>query len=175
MTKQEERQTLAKIEKLIAAAGEDSYIGMAFAGCVQMAKDNIENDFGNSMQEYANSCKRRRDEEAEARARAEKEIELLSAAITRKSEEIDELRKQLKAEKQKQLPLELYGEIYMTIVDEEEKAQQDISKTAEILSYCADTPNDIAVASGLKHLKEAHQRRSEARRLLAELKKYEPK
>jgi len=45
MTKQQERETLNKISDLIAAAGPDSYIGMAFAGCVEMVAENIENDF----------------------------------------------------------------------------------------------------------------------------------
>lgn len=49
MTKAEEMKVLEQIEKLIEKAGEDSYIGMAFAGCVRDAKENIENDFANSM------------------------------------------------------------------------------------------------------------------------------
>ena len=65
MTKQEERAALAKIEKIIKAAGPDSYIGMAFAGCCEIAADNIENDFGESMQ-----------------TQAEKEIENIAEALS---------------------------------------------------------------------------------------------
>ena len=50
-TKQQEREALKKIEAIIEIMGEDSYIGMAFAGCCEMALDNIENDFANSMME----------------------------------------------------------------------------------------------------------------------------
>ena len=45
MTKDEERKALKKIEKIIAEAGADSYIGYAFAGCVEAAETNIENDW----------------------------------------------------------------------------------------------------------------------------------
>ena len=50
-TKAQEREALGKIAEIITSMGEDSYIGMAFAGCCEMALDNIENDFANSMME----------------------------------------------------------------------------------------------------------------------------
>lgn len=49
-SKDEERKVLNQIIKLLDSLGEDSYCGCAFAGCVEMAKDNIENDFANSWQ-----------------------------------------------------------------------------------------------------------------------------
>ena len=50
-SKEQERKVLEQITKLIDSLGEDSYCGCAFAGCVEMAKENIENDFGNSWQD----------------------------------------------------------------------------------------------------------------------------
>ena len=46
MTKEQERQTLAKIDKIIKEAGPDSYIGTTFAGIVEQAEENITNDWG---------------------------------------------------------------------------------------------------------------------------------
>lgn len=46
MTKKQELEILAKIQALIESAGADSYIGMTFAGIVDVCRDNIENDFG---------------------------------------------------------------------------------------------------------------------------------
>ena len=43
-TKEQELKALEKIKKIVADLGEDSYIGMAFEGCFEIAKDNIEND-----------------------------------------------------------------------------------------------------------------------------------
>lgn len=48
-TKAEERQALAKIAKIIeSVGGADSYIGMAMEGCIEMAEENITNDFADS-------------------------------------------------------------------------------------------------------------------------------
>lgn len=46
MTKAEELKVLEKIDALIKSAGEDSYIAMTFAGIVDVARTNIENDWG---------------------------------------------------------------------------------------------------------------------------------
>ncbi len=57
MTKAEERKALEKIVKIIAEAGEDSYIARAFEGCVRMAEDNIDNDFWNSPKELLQTAR----------------------------------------------------------------------------------------------------------------------
>lgn len=48
-TKQQERDALEKIRKIVAELGPDSYIATAFEGCFEDAESNIENDFADSM------------------------------------------------------------------------------------------------------------------------------
>lgn len=48
-TKQQERDALEKIRKIVEQLGPDSYIGTAFQGCFEIAAENIENDFACSM------------------------------------------------------------------------------------------------------------------------------
>ena len=48
-TKDAEREQLQKIESLIMATEPGSYIRTAFDGCIDMAKNNIENDLGDSF------------------------------------------------------------------------------------------------------------------------------
>ena len=48
-TKQQERDTLAAIRKMVEELGPQSYIATAFDGCFEDAENNIENDFGDSM------------------------------------------------------------------------------------------------------------------------------
>lgn len=48
-TKEQERKALAKIKKIVEELGEGCYIGVAFAGCFEIAESNIENDFADSM------------------------------------------------------------------------------------------------------------------------------
>lgn len=59
MTKQEELKVLEKIEKLIKSAGEDSYIAMTFKGVVDIAKSNIENDFGDAPVEDLEAARKK--------------------------------------------------------------------------------------------------------------------
>lgn len=48
-TKEQERKALEEIKAIVEKVGGDqSYIGMAFKGCFEIAEDNITNDFGDS-------------------------------------------------------------------------------------------------------------------------------
>lgn len=50
-TKDQERKALEKIRKIVEGLGEESYIGKAFEGCFEMAKQNIDSDFWNSWKD----------------------------------------------------------------------------------------------------------------------------
>ena len=50
-TKEQERKALELIKRTIENLGENSYIGTAFAGCIEDAEENIENDFALSMKD----------------------------------------------------------------------------------------------------------------------------
>lgn len=77
----EERKALKRIKKIIDALGEESYIGRAFDGCVEMAEQNIEYDFGCSYKEDAQI--------------AEKKVEDLNREVTELKKEVAELKKKL--------------------------------------------------------------------------------
>ncbi|MDE5557382.1 MAG: hypothetical protein K2J32_06760 [Ruminococcus sp.] len=49
-TKEQERKALAKIKEIMESLGENSYVGTAFEGCFEIAEENIEYDFADSMQ-----------------------------------------------------------------------------------------------------------------------------
>ncbi|MBQ2543750.1 MAG: hypothetical protein II556_02220, partial [Bacteroidales bacterium] len=54
-TKEQERKALAQISSIIEKLGPDSYIGIAFEGCIQDAVENIENDWACSWKQRADS------------------------------------------------------------------------------------------------------------------------
>ena len=56
-TKNDERNALAEIRRIVDSLGPDSYIGTAFEGCWEIASDNIENDFADSMKERWESAR----------------------------------------------------------------------------------------------------------------------
>ncbi len=171
MTKQEERAALAKIEKIIKTAGPDSYIGMAFAGCCEIAADNIENDFGESMQARVAAREKELREVKEMLFREQKDNELLRAANKKRHDELDELRDQLKAARAKQLPDELYTELYLEVYEKQTQAEKEIENIAETLSYC-DPSNEAdqeSIAHLIKRLQEERPRRDKIKTLLAKL------
>lgn len=61
-TKAQERKALEQIRKIVAELGEDSYVGTAFEGCFEIAEDNIQNDFANSMKASLNYVLRQKKE-----------------------------------------------------------------------------------------------------------------
>ena len=65
--KEQESKALEQIKKIVAGLGENSYIATAFEGCFEIAEENIENDFGCSMKQRADSS---------AKAAAELSLEL---------------------------------------------------------------------------------------------------
>ena len=87
-TKEQERKALAQIKKIIEGLGPDSYIGTAFEGCMEIAEENIENDFACSMKqryekasEEAADFKRTAEYYAAEEEKAKAENEALKAKI----------------------------------------------------------------------------------------------
>jgi hypothetical protein len=74
-TKQQERDALAKITKIIADLGEQSYIGTAFDGCFDLAEQNIEYDAAFSMKYYEEELKITKGENARLLEQVENEKE----------------------------------------------------------------------------------------------------
>lgn len=93
MTKQQEREALERIKNILADAGADSYIGMAFSGCVEDAESNIENDWALSMAgRWQNAERKLEAVKAEADGlRAEREA--MRAELDKYNAEVEKLRK----------------------------------------------------------------------------------
>ena len=92
-TKERERQALAQIRKIVAGLGEDSYIGKAFEGCFEIAEENINNDFWESMKRLYERAQHGMDEyrmKADAlaleRDQLSAEVDRLTARIEREEE-----------------------------------------------------------------------------------------
>lgn len=81
-TKAQEREALAKIEKILESIDEDGWVGTAFEGCVEDAKTNIESDWALSMngrwQDAEQTISRLRTEKEDLERRANDAEELAS-------------------------------------------------------------------------------------------------
>lgn len=52
-TKEQERQAIEKIRKIVEGLGENSYVGFAMEGVLELAEDNIREDTAYSMKKNA--------------------------------------------------------------------------------------------------------------------------
>lgn len=95
-TKDQEREALEKIKAILDTLGLDSYVGTAFEGCLEIAEENIENDFAFSMKQRVeaavveNSRLKERVKELEDKlAESEKDYEAAYAAAHLVADEKD--------------------------------------------------------------------------------------
>ncbi len=95
-SKEQEREALIKIQQIINSLGADSYIAAAFDGCIEMAEDNINDDFANSYKGIAEAAQKRERESHEVAKNQEKVIKDLQT-------EIDNLNKLYEHEKESYL------------------------------------------------------------------------
>ena len=92
-TKEQERKALAKIQEIIIGLGENSYVGTAFRGCIEIARENIENDFACSLLERKEAAEAAEDTlrakvaELNAQITAEKKARMLAEECLAKESE----------------------------------------------------------------------------------------
>lgn len=98
-TKQQEREALDKIRKLVEQLGPDSYLATTFEGCFQLAAENIDNDWACSMADRARRAEKRAAELEDKLAESVKDYEAAHAAAheiaAQKDAEIAGLKAQL--------------------------------------------------------------------------------
>lgn len=106
-TKDQEREALEKIKAILDTLGPDSYVGTAFEGCLEIAEENIENDFAFSMKQRVeaavveNSRLKERVKELEDKlAESEKDYEAAHAAAHLVADEKDAEIQRLKTQVQ---------------------------------------------------------------------------
>jgi uncharacterized coiled-coil DUF342 family protein len=86
-TKQQEREALNKITAIIKELGEDSYIAAAFDGCLDVAEQNISNDFMDSMKKRTESARKEADELREELHKRTDNLRGLTDIISQKEEQ----------------------------------------------------------------------------------------
>lgn len=106
-TKDQEREALEKIKAILDTLGPVGYVGTAFEGCLEIAEENIENDFAFSMKQRVeaavveNSRLKERVKELEDKlAESEKDYEAAHAAAHLVADEKDAEIQRLKTQVQ---------------------------------------------------------------------------
>ena len=81
-TKDQERQAIEKIRKIVEGLGENSYVGFAMEGVLELAEDNIREDTAYSMKKNAEIAWERADKAEKGGGPEENEKEILSCGNT---------------------------------------------------------------------------------------------
>ena len=167
-TKDQERDALATIEKLVEELGRDSYVATAFSGCFAIAEMNIDCDAADSLQERIEHLDKIR---VEAQRKCV-EVERENAQLKK---QMDELREQLEELKAKTIPEQLRKSLYVFVSDEEVRARGSMEIAAENMATMADAPQDIAFARSVESYRKAKERRDRCAEMVSGLDALEPK
>lgn len=92
-TKEQERKALELIKRTIESLGEGSYIGTAFAGCIEDAEENIENDFALSMKDRWEKAEELNKAQVETMRQNMNDIKQMEAKIDDLKAKLDESHK----------------------------------------------------------------------------------
>lgn len=185
-TKQQEREALAKIRKIVEGLGEDSYIGTALDGCLEIAEENIDNDFACSMKQRADGWEKKSEELFSQILDLKEELHLANekAIITEKNAktaaeakdaEIARLREELAEANRKALSPDLFKSLYRMFIEDAERATEEMASAAESMADFADTPADIAFTEAVRQYKFWKMQLANCREILVELDKRTPR
>lgn len=134
-TKEQERQAIEKIRKIVEGLGENSYVGFAMEGVLELAEDNIREDTAYSMKKNAEIAWEREDKAEKENKDLKKEVEDLKKTVEKREATISELNTELcnaRAEaKANEIPEELVQEMYCMAYDKEAEADGKMEKAAD--------------------------------------------
>lgn len=167
-TKQQERDTLEIIRKMVEELGPQSYIATAFDGCFEDAESNIDNDFGDSMKArwlHADA------ELNAAKGTIEELEEKLQQEIAERQRARDEAQEFIKKLEAKVLSDDDLEDVRQLLDDRATEADEAATKAAgEIVKY-ADHPESKefqqAVINHRNYTREAEYARSILERVVA--------
>ena len=177
-TKKEEREALELIRNILANLDSDGYLNTAFEGCLEMAEENIENDWACSMYQKAQSM-------AEKFRLARNDIDNLNAQLNRMQEEheaevnnlINEaIRYQQEAAEVRKMTLrpDVYKTIYRQILCDADRARGSMKSAADEMADFAETPEDIAFMNAVTEYRRARAELNDSLFALSELDKICP-
>ena len=134
-TKDQERQAIEEIRKIVEGLGENSYVGFAMEGVLELAEENIREDTAYSMKRSAEIAQEQTDELKEEIKTLKKRNETIHRAeienkdaANRLSLENERLRKEIK---ENQIPEELMHECYCMAYDKEAESIGKMERAAD--------------------------------------------
>ena len=153
-TKAQERETLEKIKAMVAELGPQSYLATALEGTFEIAEQNIEYDFGDSL-------KGRLESTQEREADPVKELAEAKAGIARLNKALEATQEEAAALKKRQLSEELRRDLWMLMTDEAAASRARMAEAADKMAVGADNPGCVLFKDAVA-LYRAEKARAEA-------------
>lgn len=161
-TKQQERDALEKIRKIVDGLGPDSYIATAFAGCFEDAERNIDDDAAYSMKGRLELAEKRIEDLESEKAALETRFDSMRAELNKTIEgyhgKVDRLTGELAEAKKHILHGQLYKELWVFLTDEAKRCRELMAVGADIMAETADNPKDIAFEQAVKNYRKSKER-----------------
>lgn len=161
-TKQQERDTLEAIKRMVEELGPQSYLATAFDGCFRDAEDNIDDDAAYSMKS--------RYEKAEQDAKYFKEAaDKFSGELEAAQSQIKKLEEQLAETQKRMLPDWLYKRLWTLVTGDAEAARKSMAEAADTMAFYAECPTDIAFTSAVENYRRDKKKAEHCEKLAAAL------
>jgi len=157
-TKEQETKALRQIEKILASLGENSYVATAFEGCLQIAEENIQNDFACSMKQRAEAAEEKAKTLEMVLREAQSATETYERAYKREQENhayaIQEMQNKLTEQKKKMLDRDHYKEIWNLCYEQIQSNEAWMKLAADNMADFSDNPTDIGFVDAVKNYKK---------------------
>lgn len=184
-TKEQERQAIAKIRKIVEGLGENSYVGTAMEGVLEVAEQNIEYDAAFSLKGEAEAAEKREKEQREIAENLRSELRKLEEEREQEKawfkDQQTELKKELQEQrtlaKKYQMPEEMYQSIWLLIDGAQKQAEAQMMLAAEAMAECVGEDTVSAnINQRAREFKKCRAKIKECENVLRELdKRYEEK
>ena len=132
-TKDQERDALATIKKLVEDLGPQSYLKTAFDGVFEVAEMNIEEDAAYSFPGRVNILEDQLREMGSKYNAARSDAEVLRSQLDYAQEQVDALKRQ-------QLPEELRRDLWVMVTTEAEVSRARMAEAADKMAAGAENP-----------------------------------
>lgn len=166
-TKQQERQALEQIKNIIEDLGTESYIAKALEGCLEIAAENISNDFFCSMKQRA--------ETAEQKVKSlELDCRNLRDSVKDVKAKMENLESDLIEARNKQITPRLYKTIWENAFDQEETSRRLMMSEADMMANLSEAPQDIGFQQAVKAYRKSKKKAEDAAWIMDQLGKIKP-
>lgn len=184
-TKAQERQAIVKIRRIVEELGENSYVGTAMDGVLEVAEQNIADDAAYSMKERMEIAERRKQEQAENLEKLKKELEAARTELAQSKEWWKEQQADLKKQLQEaqtlveryKMPKDMYESIWLLIDEVRKQEEVRMMCAAEAVIECIGESNISSdIRRKAQEFKECRKKLAECEDAQRELdRRYEKK